>query len=173
GLKQILRGLTECVDAGLIQRIGKAHAFEGAAQNVAGGGSESRAGLVVVQELVLDRRRQVDLVVRRNSGLARLVEVILAAVHGEPQGERPVKHVGFGKAEEQDPGKTAYAGLNGKRFAQAQEVVGLVIQSDERAFQTAHASSKPDAVLAFLLDLDRQIHGGVLLVNLALRVLFG
>src|SRR5262249_12784725 len=100
-------------------------------------------------------------------------EVILAAVHGEPQGERPVKHVGFGKAEEQDPGKTAYAGLNGKRFAQAQEVVGLVIQSDERAFQTAHASSKPDAVLAFLLDLDRQIHGGVLLVNLALRVLFG
>ena len=63
------------------------------------------------------------------------------------------------------------ADLDLKRLAQAQEVVGGVVESHESAFQSADAAVQADAVLAFFVDLQRQVDQPVFLVQLAMVML--
>jgi len=46
--------------------------------------------------------------------------------------------------------QTAHVALYLKRLPQAKEVVGLIIQANERTFQSAHAARQANAVLALL-----------------------
>src|SRR5579864_389573 len=142
-------------------------------QQIARGSSEPRAGLVVIQQLVEDRLRKVQVLSGIDGCLARLVEIKPAAVHREPQRQRTIKHIRFSKAEQQHAGETANIGLYLQRFAQAKEVVCFIIQANERAFQSAHTARKTNAVFPFLMYLHRQINRAILLVKLAFSVVFG
>ena len=58
-------------------------------------------------------------------------------------------------------------------LAQAEEVIGLIVQADEGAFQTAHAAGQADAVLALLMHLHGEIDRAILFVQLALGIVLG
>ena len=63
--------------------------------------------------------------------------------------------------------------LTRERLAQAEEVVGLVVEADERARQAADAAVDADGVLALLLQLDEQVDGAGVGVLVRLDVLVG
>ena len=84
----------------------------------------------------------------------------------------PVKQIWFGEPELGHALAVANVGGDGKRFAQAQEVVGLVVHSDKAAGQAAYAAGKSNAVLAFLSHLQCEVHRGITLVLGDGRILF-
>ena len=51
-----------------------------------------------------------------------------------------------------------------KRFSKTQEVVGLVIETQECARESAHAAVEADTVLALFFDFKQQLHRCVLVV---------
>src|SRR6185369_4297583 len=124
---------------------------------------KSRAGLVVIQQLIEHGLWKVQVLASIDGRLARLVEIKPAAVHRKSKRQRPVKHIRFSKAKQQHAGEAAHIGLYLQRFAQAKEIIRLIIQADERAFQSAHTARKTNAVLPFLMYLHRQIYRAVLL----------
>ena len=63
------------------------------------------------------------------------------------------------EAEKELAAHVADVALNAQGFAQAEEVVGLVIHSEEGAGESADAAIETDGVLAFLLDLEEQVDG--------------
>ena len=100
-------------------------------QHIAGGGRESCAGLVVIQQLVQHGLRKVQVLSGIDGCLPRLIEIKPAAIHREPKRQRPVKHIWLSKAEQQHARQAAYVGLYLQRFAQTKEVIGLIVQADE------------------------------------------
>ena len=95
--------------------------------------------------------------------------LIFCVVNVETKLQRPVKHVRLGEAEADAFRQVSDAGLDLKRLAQAEEVVGRIVDADEGAFQSAHAAVQADAVLALFMDLQRQVDQAVFLVQLANR----
>ena len=116
-------------------------------------------GLVVVLRQRLLRRGQVEgRAGRRLVALGRVV-VLLVVVDLEADVERAVADIGLREAEEELAAHVAQVALQAERFAQAEEVVGLVVDAQEGAGQAADAAVQADGVLALLLDLEQQIHG--------------
>ena len=66
------------------------------------------------------------------------------------------------KPKEQIARRVAEAGLDAEGFAEAEEVVGLIVESEEGPVETAKAAVEADAVLALFFDLEQQLDGAVL-----------
>src|ERR1700735_161102 len=58
----------------------------------------------------------------------------------------------------------------GERFAEAQEVIGLIRKADEAAGQAADAARQTDGLFAFLFDLQIDVHRAGFLIALDLGV---
>ncbi len=86
--------------------------------------------------------------------------------------QRPIVHVGLREAEQELAAYVAEVALHAERLAQAEEVVGLVVDAEERARKAADAAIEADGVLALLLDLQQQVHGAGVCVLMRLGVLF-
>src|SRR5947209_7913408 len=114
-------------------------------QHVAGRRSEAGGRLVVIQELIQYALRQIDVLPCQNGRLTRLVEIKFAAINGEAQRQRTVKHVRLAEAEQQHAGEAADVRLHLKGLTETEEIVGFVIQSDKRAFKPANATGQSDA----------------------------
>src|SRR5581483_2949769 len=139
-LEQVAARVAEGGDAGVVERVGEAHSLERAMQRVAGGDGEAGARLRVILQRVQERLGKVQPLAGQDVELLRLVEVVTARVDREPELQRAVEQVRLGEAEKQVALAIADVGLNGERFAEAEEVIGLVVQADKRSGQTADAA---------------------------------
>src|SRR5260370_31985353 len=90
----------------------------------------------------------------------------LPSVDGEAGLHGPVEQVGLGESEHQIALAAAEASLYGERFAQSKKVVGAVIEANKGAGQTADAALQSDAVLTFFMDLEGEIDGACLFVEM-------
>ncbi len=99
------------------------------------------------------------------------VVVLLVVEDLEAHIEGAVAEVGLGEAEHELPADVAQVALQAEGFAQAEEVVGLVVDAQERARQAADAAVHADGVLALLLHLEQQVHGAGLGILVGLGVL--
>ena len=128
-------------------------------------------GLVVVLSQRLLRCGKV----RRDSGSGLIVlggvEVLLVVVDLEADVERAIANVRLREAKEELAAYVAKVALQAERFAQAEEVVGLVVDAEERARQAADTAVQADRVLALFLDLQQQVHGSCVGILMGLRVL--
>jgi hypothetical protein len=120
-------------------------------ERIAGKDGEADGLLNVVEEL--RGEEGVGLLAGDEGGFAGLVELEAADVEGEAGLQRSVENVGLGEAEEE--GRLAVAILDGEGegFAEAEEVVGLVVEADETAQDAAGAAAEADGVLALFFDL--------------------
>ena len=75
-----------------------------------------------------------------------------------PTFERPVADVGLRESEEELAAHVAEVALHAERFAETEEVVGLVVEAEEGAGEAADAAVEADGVLALLLDLEQQVN---------------
>src|SRR5271157_18497 len=120
---------------------------------------EAGSGLVVV----LDQRRLRRGKVSRLAGGCLIVLdgviVLLVVVNLEADIERSVAHVGLREGEHEGAADVAQIALQAERFAEAEEVVGLVIDAQEGAGKAAQAAVHAYGVLALLLNLEQQLHG--------------
>src|SRR5205807_1962734 len=172
GLEKCLGSIAEHRQAGVIQSVADADALKGA-QQITGRGGKSGAGLAEVLQLVQDVLRQVQLLAAGNGHLLGLVEVKPAVVHGESELDGTVFEIRLGEAELKIALPAADIAFKAQSFAQAQKIVGLVVEADERTGKTAYAARKSNAVLSLLLDLDHQVDRSILVVDLALGIVFG
>src|SRR6201999_3610106 len=137
--------------------VGDADALEAVPDRITRRDTEARRRLIGVLQKRVRGRRQVS---RRDSGnlvILRRVVFVLAIEDLEAQVQRLVAEVRLVKAEENVALHLAQVGLQAQRFAQTQEVVGLIIQADKRAAQAAHAAIQADRVLALLVNLEQQV----------------
>jgi hypothetical protein len=124
---------------------------------------ESRTVLVVIlNELRVDA----DLLPGDLRGLLCLVEFVERGKYGETAADRPVKQVGFREAEHQVALVLADLRGKGERFAESEEIVGLIGQADESAGQAADAALQADRLLALFVQLEQQVDGSLFLVAL-------
>ncbi len=99
------------------------------------------------------------------------VEVLLVVEELEADVQRAVAHIGLREAEHELAAHVAQVALQTERFAQAQEVVGLVVHAQEGARQAADAAVQADRVLALFLHLQQQVNRAGLGILVGLGVL--
>ncbi len=114
------------------------------------------------------RGRQIQVLSAEDGKLPGLVIADLVAEYCETKLQRAIEHVGLGKPEHYAPRQVSQADLNLQSFSAPQEVVRRVIQTNEGSLQPADAAVQSDAVLAFLFDLERQVHLSIFLIQLLL-----
>ena len=157
--EQIRGGLAEGDHARAPEAVGQAQARETAAQRIAQEGREARRSLPVVEDVVLaelvEERDQVR--AGEDRGLASLVEAEAAREDGEAGLDGLVEQIGFRVAELQHALAAAELGVERERFAEAEEVVGRVPETDEAARESRDAAVEVDHVPAALLDLEREV----------------
>src|SRR5260370_32388557 len=98
-----------------------------------------------------------------------LIKLVTAGENRKTRGNGPVKERGLGEPEKEAARKVAELGGKGKRLAEAQEVVGLVGETDEAAREAVDAALQADGLLAFLLEFQADVDGAFLLIALDLR----
>jgi len=86
----------------------------------------------------------------------------------EAGGDGPVEEVRFREAEHEAALKVAKLGGEGESFAETQEVVGLIGETDETTGQAADTALQPDGLFALFLQLQIQIDSAFLGVALDL-----
>src|SRR5258708_11464621 len=118
--------------------------------------------VVILNELRVDA----DLLASELGRLLGLVEFVQRRKYGEAAADRPVKQVRLRESEHQVPLVLADLRGKGERFAESEEIVGLVGQADESAGQPADAALQPDGLLALFMELEQQVHRTLLLVAL-------
>ena len=104
---------------------------------------ETRAVLIVVFH---ERGVDADRLSRKDGGLLGLVEAIAAGKNRKARGDRPVKEIRFRESEHDASLNVAGLCRKRERFAETEEVVGLVGQSNEGAGNTADAALQPDGL---------------------------
>src|SRR5260370_37730723 len=95
-------------------------------------------------------------------------KLVTAGENRKTRGNGPVKEIGLGKSEKETTRKISELGGKGKRLAEAQEVVGLVGETDETAGEAADAALPADGLLAFFLEFQADVDGAFLLIALDL-----
>jgi len=173
GLEEIAGGLAESADRRAVPGIGRADAGEAeeaeAAERIAAGEGEAFRSLVVILQQGGDGGVLVGAAGER---IALGCVVIGFAVEDlEADIEGLVAEIGLVEGEEQIARETAGVGLDTEGFAESEEVVGLIIEAEEGAGETADAAVESDGVLAFFLDLEKQIDGACFSVLVGLGVL--
>ena len=110
--------------------------------------------------VVLDVLRvDADLLLEEDGFLAGLVKIIAGRKHRETRGDRPVKQVRLGEAEHERARKASKLRGERQRFAETEEIVGLVGEADKTACQATDAALQTDGLLAFFLELEGNVHG--------------
>ena len=71
--------------------------------------------------------------------------------------QRAIEQIRLGEAERDVVLQRSDLRLQGERFAQAEEVVGGIVQADERSGDAGNAAVQADRILAALLDLQRDV----------------
>jgi hypothetical protein len=94
-----------------------------------------------------------------------LVEDLESEVYGT------VLDVGLGKPERELAADAAQVCLHAQSFAEAEEVVGLIVDADECAGKAADAAVHADRVLALFLHLEQQFDGSGIRILVGFRVL--
>ena len=70
-----------------------------------------------------------------------------------------LRDVGLREAKQELAADVAQVALQAEGFAQAEEVVGLVVDAQEGAGEAADAAVEADGVLALFLDFEQQVDG--------------
>src|ERR1035441_7350416 len=68
-------------------------------------------------------------------------------------------HVRLREAKQELAAHVAKVALHTERFAESEEVVGLVVDAEERTGQSTDTAIQTDGVLALLLNLEEQVYG--------------
>ncbi len=72
------------------------------------------------------------------------VVIGLVVINLEADIERPIAHIWLRESKQELAAHVAEVALHAKSLAQAEEVVGLVVDAEERAGQTADAAVQAD-----------------------------
>src|SRR5579862_769338 len=121
-------------------------------QLVAQRSGKAGARLRVVLQILQEGVGNIDLLPGENRLLPGLVEVVFLGEDGKSALDRPVKEIRLGETKRQNALGVANAALYRERLAQAQEVIGAVVDADKSAFKAAHAAVQSNTVLALFLD---------------------
>src|SRR5208282_3181432 len=125
------------------------------AHRVAGKGRETlRIVGVVVLKSGIDRH----LGTQQKPGLAGGVVVELIRKYGEAGGNGAIEKIRFREAEYEVFLNIADLGRQREGFAQAEEIVGLIRQSQETAGNSADASREADGLFLFFVQFQTDIH---------------
>src|SRR5260370_16688889 len=100
-----------------------------------------------------------------------LIKLVTAGENRKTRGNGPVKEIGLGESEKETTRKISELGGKGKRLAEAQEVVGLVGETDETAGEAADAALQADGLLAFFLEFQAHVDCAFPFIPLDLRAL--
>jgi len=114
-------------------------------------GKHGETGAVLV--VILDELRiDADRLALQERQLASLIETVAAGEEREAGGDGTVEKIGLGEAEHEAALNVAELRGEGESFAEAEKIVGLVGESDERAGQAADAALQTDGCLPFSLS---------------------
>src|SRR5712671_4983742 len=154
-LEQEAGGVIKGGDTGARKSVREAQASEREFfYRIAGKHSEAGAVLVVIlNELRIDAHR----LALQERQLASLIEAVAAGEEREAGGDGTVEKIGLGEAEHEAALNVAELRGEGESFAEAEKIVGLVGESDERAGQAADAALQTDGLLALFLELQGKV----------------
>ena len=155
----------------MVEAVGEANALEAAVDGISGRNAEASRGLIVLLQQRLLSIGQIRGIAAGKLVVLRRVVVVLVVEDLESEVERTVAEIWLVEAEEQCTRNVAGVGLHAQRFTESEEVVGLVVKTDEGPAEAADAAIEADGVLALLLDFQEQIDGAVFGVLVSLGVL--
>ena len=154
-LEECLRGRVEGRNAADRQAVGESHAGEAAAQRIACKPREAGGVLLeVLSELRVGRGLQQGGVDARQQGrLPQLVVLEIRVEDRESGGDGLVPEIGLGESEGVGLLEGPPFGVDAQCFAEPQEIVRGVVQTDEISRVPADPPLKADGVAALLLHL--------------------
>src|SRR5262249_8774745 len=129
---------------------------------------EDREAGGILRVILHELRVDADGLAEEKRFLFSLVEIVAAAENRKAGGDRTIEEVGLGEAEHEAALQVAELRGERERFAEAEEVVGLIGQADEGAGQSADAALQADRLFAFFLQLEIEIDGAFFCVALDL-----
>src|SRR6267154_1992965 len=154
-LEQEAGGVIKGGDAGARKSVREAQTSERELlYRIAGKHGEAGAVLVVIlDELRIDAHR----LALQERQLASLIETVAAGEDRKTGGDGAIEKVRLGEAEHEATLNVAELRREGESFAEAEKIVGLVGESDERAGQAADAALQTDGLLALFLELQGKV----------------
>src|SRR5882672_8423836 len=166
-LEQEAGGVIEGGDAGARKSVREAQASERELfHRIAGKHGEAGAVLVVIlDELGIDA----DRLALQERQLASLIETVAAGENREAGGDGAIEKIGLGEAEHEAALNVAELSGEGESFAEAEKIVGLIGETDERAGQAADPALQTDRLLALFLELQSEIDSAFFLIALDLN----
>src|SRR5712675_989021 len=154
-LEQEAGGVIKGGDAGARKSVREAQASERELfHRIAGKHGEPGAVLVVILD---ELRVDADRLALQERQLASLVETVAAGEDREAGGDGAIEEVRLGKAKHEATLNVAELRGEGESFAEAEKIVGLIGESDERAGQATDAALQTDGLLALFLELQGEI----------------
>src|SRR5882757_4398993 len=132
---------------------------------IAGKHGEPGAVLVVILD---ELRVDADRLALQERQLASLIETVAAGEDRKTGGDGTVEKIGLGKAEHEAALNVAELRGEGESFAEAEKIVGLIGETNERAGQAADAALQTDGLLALFLELQGKVDRALFLIALDL-----
>ena len=139
-LEQQRRTIIEGLRRGVVEQIANPDALEGMVQRMAHRELDSGAGLRIVQNILQLIRRQVQSLPGLQLVVFSLIEVVAAAENPDSRLDCAVEQVGLGEAQTDVALLVPDRRLHIQSFAQTKQIVGGIVQPDERAGQSADAA---------------------------------
>src|SRR6267142_1452914 len=166
-LKQEARSIIKGRDAGARESVREPQTSERKLlYRIRGKHGESCAVLIVVlDELRIDTHR----LALQERQLASLVETVAAGEDRKTGRDGAIEKIGLGEAEHEAALNVAELSGEGESFAEAEKIVGLIGETDERAGQAADPALQTDRLLALFLELQSEIDSAFFLIALDLN----
>ena len=156
--------MVEGFDVRARQAVIQSEAREGKlAKRVLGENREARAVLHVILDIL---RIDAHGLLKQDGFLAGLIEIIARGKKRETGGDGPVKEIRLGKTKHERARQASKLRGECERLAKAEEVVGLISEAHETAGQAADAALQANGLLAFFLELERDVDRSGLVVAL-------
>src|SRR6266436_1138701 len=153
-------------DAGARKSVGDAQASE--REPLHGITREEREPGAVLIVILNELRIDADGLAKEERLLAGLIETVAAGEERKAGRDGSIEKVRLGEAEHEAALNVAELRGEGESFAKAEEIVGLIGESDEGAGQTADAALQTDGLLALFLELQGEIDRTFFLIALDL-----
>src|SRR5882672_5636090 len=166
-LKQEARSIIKGRDAGARESVREPQTSERKLlYRIRGKHGESCAVLIVaLDELRIDTHR----LALQERQLASLVETVAAGEDRKTGRDGAIEKIGLGEAEHEAALNVAELSGEGESFAEAEKIVGLIGETDERAGQAADPALQTDRLLALFLELQSEIDSAFFLIALDLN----
>ena len=153
-LKKVGTTLGDASDIAGAEGVGQTHPHEAELpQGIAGEGREADRVLIVIHQPALQGVADVQSASGYDRVLLSLVKLEAVEEDREAALNGFVKQIGLGEPDHEDTLPVAPLGVHAQGLAQAEEIVGGVVQTEEAAQHAAGPAGEPDAVLALLSDL--------------------